>query len=94
MNYNPNRPTAKLRLAKLKFEEGDIKTAKEAVIFCLNQRKRPSIALQAAKLLLDHEKDIVKHEDPAAQTLVHEFPTELKIVAVKAEERVQNGYMA
>lgn len=88
MNYNPNKPSAKLRLAKLKFEEGDIDTAKEAVLFCLTQKKRPGIALQAAKLLLDHEKDIVKHEDPAPQTLVHEFPTELKIIAVKAEERV------
>jgi hypothetical protein len=71
-----------LDIAKIRFEKNDIEAAKEAVRYCLRQTKRPGIAMQAAKLLMDHERDLHKHCNPSKQTISHEFPTELRIRGV------------
>jgi cytochrome c1 len=69
---------------KIRFAEGDIQAAKEAIYYCLGRKQNPQTMFSAAKLVIEHERDMYKHENPATQKtrLEHEFINELKIKGV------------
>jgi hypothetical protein len=72
------------KTAKIRFEEGDIKAAKEAIYYCLGRKQNPQTMFSAAKLVIEHERDMYKHENPATQKsrIEHEFVNELRIKGV------------
>lgn len=63
------------------FKNGDIEKAKKAIMELLKS-KRPTAKLHAAKLIIEHERDLNKHENPKPQHHVHEFPQNITVEIV------------
>ena len=71
-----------IKAAKLQFKAGDVELALKTIRDVAKQTKRPATRMQAARFILDHQKDLYKHENPQKQTVDVNFPTELKIKGV------------
>lgn len=71
-----------IRCAKIQFQQGDVNLALNTIRQVAEQTKRPGTRMLAAKFILDHQKDLYKHENPQKQKLEVEFPTELRIKGV------------
>jgi hypothetical protein len=82
---------AALKTAEYHFQKGAIADAMKAIAFCMKQKKRPSTALRAAEIVLRHEVDILKYENPPLQKseIEHkglpDIPNELTIKIVDSK---------
>jgi hypothetical protein len=79
-------PTGKQLEATLlaHFAHGDLKRAREVVSELLSS-KRATVKRWAARFILEHERDLYKHENPAKQLheMKHNFPDKVELVIVK-----------
>ena len=58
-----------LRCAKIHLGDGRVDDAMKALDWLLKQKKRAGVRMQAVKLILEHERDLAKHEDGQKLTI-------------------------
>ena len=74
-----------LKVAKYHFDKGDVENAMKACREVCKQEKRPHSRLQAAKLILDHTRDLYKHDNPRAQKIEHDIQELIRVEFVKPD---------
>lgn len=79
------------RRAARRYSDEDVEKAMQAIVEVATQGRDNRAKFKAAAAIINHEREVWKHETPAKQEITHEYPDEIKIELVPGEKGVAGG---